>query len=530
MQLFTKKLFLPILGCVLILVCQSNISFAQTTYKDVVPVLIANCNTCHHTGSIGFPLTTYSEVVPMGAAIKSAVLTKHMPPWPADPTYKNYVHERVLSPADITLLVDWIDNGMLAGDTTLAPPLPVYSNTQLNGTPDLILNLPKFISTATNADHYYCMNVPTGLLQDRYIRAFEFVPGNKPLIHHAVITIDTTGNAIDDFSGNCFNQQGQIGIGDYAPGMGPTVLPGVVPAKFGFKLKAGSKMSFQIHVPEGTAGLQDSSQLRIYFYPVNEPNVRDMYFQTVLQNWNFFIPANDSVVVTQKYPPTVAGLPINVSLYGAFPHSHKTCTAILNYAYNNTDTIPLIRINHWDFHWQMQYTFKKMVKVPNNYHLFSVHKFDNTVNNPETPDHNAPVIPGTNTYDEMFFDSYLFAYYLPGDENINIDSLLQNDPLFFPSSTNDLDKTIHNIKVYPNPFDEWIQLDYHLLNAQYVTVSILNSLGQEINQISSSIESSGLHSHRWDGKNQQGLKMPSGVYIYKIQAGNKLMTGKVFLK
>lgn len=43
-----------------------------------------------------------------------------------------------------------------------------------------------------------------------------------------------------------------------------------------------------------------------------------------------------------------------------------------------------------------------MVKVPNNYHLFSVHKFDNTVNNPETPDHNAPVIPGTNTYDEMF--------------------------------------------------------------------------------------------------------------------------------
>lgn len=82
--------------------------------------------------------------------------------------------------------------------------------------------------------------------------------------------------------------------------------------------------------------------------------------------------------------------------------------------------------------------------------------------------------------------------------------------------------------MYPNPFDEWIQLDYHLLNAQYVTVSILNSLGQEINQISSSIESSGLHSHRWDGKNQQGLKMPSGVYIYKIQAGNKLMTGKVF--
>lgn len=91
------------------------------------------------------------------------------------------------------------------------------------------------------------------------------MPGNAPLIHHAVITIDTTGLAVDDMTGGCFNFQGQINIGDFAPGMGPTVLPGIVPTKFGFRLKAGSKMSFQIHVPEGTSGLQDSSRLRIFF-------------------------------------------------------------------------------------------------------------------------------------------------------------------------------------------------------------------------------------------------------------------------
>lgn len=508
----------------------SFISSAQTAYKDVAPILIANCNSCHHSGGIGFPLTLYSEVVPMGAAIKAAVLSKHMPPWPADPTYKNYVHERVLSQADITLLTDWIDNGMLPGDTTLAPPLPAYGNTQLYGTPDLILELPKFTSTAVSSDHYYCMNVPTGLLQDRYIRAFEFVPGNAPIIHHAVITIDTTGNAIDDFSGNCFNQQGQIGIGDFAPGMGPTVLPGVAPAKFGFRLKAGSKISIQIHVPEGTAGLKDSSQLRIFFYPVGEPGVRDMFFATVLQNWNFFVPANDSVLVTQKYPPTAAGIPLAVSLYGSFPHSHKTCTSILNYAYENTDTIPLIRINHWDFHWQGQYTFKKMVKMPANYHLFGAHMFDNTINNPETPDHNTPVLPGTNTYDEMFFDSYLFAYYLPGDENINIDSLLQNDPLFYPTAINDFDKTVNSVKVYPNPFDDVIHLNYSLNTSQFVTVNIYNQAGQEINTLSSGIEAPGSHIHTWDGRDNNGNKLPAGVYIYKIQAGKKVTTGKVFLK
>ncbi|MCC7029304.1 MAG: hypothetical protein IT257_03290 [Chitinophagaceae bacterium] len=265
---------LPLLFFVVVL---STFSAKATDYKDIAPILIANCTSCHHTGSIGFPLTLYSEVVPMGMAIKNAIQTNHMPPWPADPTYKHYVKERVLSVADKALLTDWIDNGMTAGDTTLAPPLPVYAATQLYGTPDLILDLPKFVSTAIADDHYYCMNIPSGLLQDRYIRAFEFVPGNAPIIHHAVITIDTTGLAVDDFSGGCFNQQGQVGIGDYAPGMGPTVLPGVAPTKFGFRLKAGSKLSIQIHVPEGTNGLKDSSQLRLYFYPVGEPNVRNVF-------------------------------------------------------------------------------------------------------------------------------------------------------------------------------------------------------------------------------------------------------------
>ncbi|MBK7691572.1 MAG: T9SS type A sorting domain-containing protein [Bacteroidetes bacterium] len=503
---------------------------AQTTYKDVVPVFIENCNDCHRSGSIGFPLTSYSDVLPWGSSIVSAVQSNHMPPWPADPLYKNYVHERIVSQSDKTLLIDWINNGMLAGDTTLAPPLPIYNATQLGGTPDLILNLPKFISTATASDHYYCMNVPIGLLQDRYIRAFEFVPGNAPIIHHAVITIDTTGNAVDDFSGNCFNQQGQIGIGDYAPGMGPTVLPGIAPAKFGFRLKAGSKMSFQIHVPEGTAGQQDSSQLRIYFYPIGESGIRDMYFETVLQNWNFFVPANASVTVGQKYPPGNNGLPVNVSLYGAFPHSHKTCTSILNYAYNNNDTLPLIRINEWDFHWQMQYTFKKMVKVPAGYHLYASHIFDNTINNPHTPDHNSPVLPGTNTFDEMLFDSYLYTLYQPGDENINIDSLLQNDPLFAPTSNTDRDQTVSTIKIYPNPTDDFLHIDYKLNTTQFVSINIMNLQGQPVADISGKIETPGFQRHTWNGCDARGNKMPSGIYMYTIQAGRKVSSGKIFLK
>lgn len=470
MNALRKALLLASTHCLM-----TSASLAQQSYKDIAPILINNCTGCHHNGGIAFSLGNYSAVVANNVSVKYDLLSNKMPPWPADPNYKHYVHERVISMADKNAIINWINNGMQAGDTSLAPPLPNYGAYQLNGTPDLIINVPKFTSTATTADHYYCLNVPAGILQDRYIRAFEFVPGNAALIHHAVITIDTLGTAVNDLSGGCYNFQGQINIGDFAPGMGPTVLPGVSPAKFGFKLKAGSKFSFQIHVPENTAGEQDSSQLRIYFYPVGTTGIRDIYFQTVLQNWNFTVPANGTRVVTQQYPSGAAGLPINISLYGAFPHSHKTCTSILNYAYKGTDTIPLINIPSWDFHWQGQYVFKSMVKVPSTYRLFAKHFFDNTVNNPNTPDPNQTVFVGTSTTNEMLFDSYLYTYYQTGDESINIDSLLSNDPLLVSTKVPTLTHAESPLQVFPNPCNGLFQVASEQAK---LSIKVYNTFGQ----------------------------------------------------
>ena len=515
----------------LFLLCIGTISAnAQTMYKDVAPIFIANCATCHHTGGIEFSLTNYSAVVAYGTSILNDVQSGRMPPWPPDANYKHYAHERILSATDKAKLVNWINAGMLAGDTTLAPPVPTFTNTQLNGTPDLILKFPKYTSNATSTDKYICLNVPNNLTQDRYIRAFEYVPSNPAIIHHAVVTIDTTNLAVNDLSGNCTNFQGYINIGDYAPGMGPTVFPGVAPTKLGMRMKANSTLSLQLHIPEGTAGQLDSSEVHFFFYPVNEPNIRPMFFETILQNWSFYIPANDSVVVTQKYPTTAAGMPIDISLYSTFVHSHNTCTRIINYAYKNTDTIPLIKVPHWDFHWQGQYTFDKMVKLPIDYHLFSAHLYDNTTNNPLTPNHNAPVIPGFFTSDEMLFDSFIYTLYQAGDENVDIAAILANDPLLYPTSNSSTDLTLSQINVYPNPFTNLTNIDYTLLSAQYVQLSIYDNLGKEVQKIKSGMEASGNHSHIWDGTDLSGKKLPRGIYFYKLQAGQKTMQGKIVLE
>jgi hypothetical protein len=500
------------------------------TYKDVAPIINKNCAGCHNAGAAVFSLATYEDVKQYGGSVREAVETGYMPPWPPDESYKNFARERILNDNDKTNLISWIDNGMPAGDLSLAPKAPVYSKKQLNGKPDLILKLPKYTSTSTETDKYVCINVPVGLTKDRFIRAFEYIPGTPEIIHHAVMTIDTTGTATDDLSGDCYNFQGQIGIGDYAPGRGPTVLPGKAPSKFGFRLPANSVMSFQLHVPEGTAGLEDESELHIYFYPEEEKDIRPMYFETFLQNWEFFIPANEKVEVSTYFPANAQGkpvpLPVDLSLYAAWPHSHETCTSILNHAINEQgDIIPLIKIPEWEFHWQEEYTYRNMVKIPQGYTLFSSHVYDNTENNPHTPDHNKPVLPGLFTEDEMLFDSYVFTFYQEGDENIDIAGILANDPLFTSSTSDESDLTIFKLKTFPNPSIAETNITYSLLNTQYVQVSILNVLGQEVKRLSAKVEAPGTHTLTWDSKNQE-----KGLYFVKVQAGNKVMTSSVVLE
>ena len=94
----------------------------------------------------------------------------------------------------------------------------------------------------------------------------------------------------------------------------PTVFPGQGALKCGIKLKAGSKVNLQVHYPAGTSGLIDSTEMRIYFYPPNEPGVRPVYVTTPLQNWFMFIGANTTPTYTAQ-----ASVPATVSGFGVFP-------------------------------------------------------------------------------------------------------------------------------------------------------------------------------------------------------------------
>lgn len=514
-------------------------SSAQLVYKDVAGIFYNRCTSCHHTnGGAPFSMMSYSETTPWASLIQNDLNIGKMPPWPPDTTYTRLLHERIITAPEKAAILSWIASGTQAGDTTIAngcPAPPVYTQYHLYGTPDLILKVPAFPSNATSSDTYNCFALPTGLTQDRILRAYEIVPNNGGLVHHVVVTIDTMGTATTDVSGGCFNQPGDFGVGGYAPGSPPTVYPSSPQLKLGMKIKAGSKVVMQQHYPAGSGGQIDSTQIRLYFYPISMTGIRPVYSNTFLQNWSMFIFPNTTATYTAMYPTNSSTLPAALSIYATSPHAHHLNRSMTVYGYRATpvDTIPLIRIPVWDFDWQGMYVHPNMVKIPAGYKLGSKHFYDNTTNNPDNPN-NPPQFmqAGTSTTDEMLFDSFQWTYYQTGDELIDIGNILANDSLLNPNtSTNINEISAANIASYahPNPFSEYVTIRYELLYSANVEVSVYNVFGSEIKNLTLQFNTAGTYSVLWDGKNESGAKVPAGVYFYTIRSGKVSTSGKVIL-
>jgi hypothetical protein len=84
---------------------------------------------------------------------------------------------------------------------------------------------------------------------------------------------------------------------------------------------------------------------------------------------------------------------------------------------------------------------------------------------------------------------------------------------------------------YPNPFNPETNIRFQLPEASKVTLTIYNILGQEVRSLISKNLNAGYHTIKWDGTNNFGLKVASGVYLYRLNAGSFVASKKmVFLK
>ena len=75
---------------------------APTYYRDVLPILQKNCQSCHRPGQIGpFSMLSYETTRPWARAIKTRVVDRQMPPWFADPHSGQFANDTSLTQADI---------------------------------------------------------------------------------------------------------------------------------------------------------------------------------------------------------------------------------------------------------------------------------------------------------------------------------------------------------------------------------------------------------------------------------------------
>jgi hypothetical protein len=101
------------------------LTFSQTVTfnKDVLPILQKNCQSCHRPGQIApMPFLTYADARPWAKAMKTAVITKKMPPWFADTQFGHFANDRSLKPEDIDIITKWADSGAQEGLAKDAPP------------------------------------------------------------------------------------------------------------------------------------------------------------------------------------------------------------------------------------------------------------------------------------------------------------------------------------------------------------------------------------------------------------------------
>jgi hypothetical protein len=82
---------------------------------------------------------------------------------------------------------------------------------------------------------------------------------------------------------------------------------------------------------------------------------------------------------------------------------------------------------------------------------------------------------------------------------------------------------------YPNPFTETATIEYVLSEKRDVTLEVYNVLGQRVRTLVSEEQDSGLHRVQWNGENQYGERVGSGVYFYRIEAGSFTETRKLVL-
>ena len=82
---------------------------------------------------------------------------------------------------------------------------------------------------------------------------------------------------------------------------------------------------------------------------------------------------------------------------------------------------------------------------------------------------------------------------------------------------------------YPNPFKLQTRISYTVDESNYIALKVYNINGELVRTLQNGRQMAGKYSVEWDGANDSGQRMSSGIYFYQLQTGNTVVSKKMFM-
>ena len=376
-------------------------AFAATDHvtfsRDVAPIFFHRCATCHRPGEVApMSLLDYAAARPWARSIARAVRARAMPPWSAESDHRRWANDMALSPDEIATIVRWVESGAPEGDPADLPPKPTFPSDWSLGEPDLVLTLDGVEVPAGGPDLFPQQWLEIDLDRPRWVRAIEFLPGDRRVTHHfqsayntpATVRAPTLGQDVEI-------PEGRGGSGVFAiwtAGMPPYAFP----EGMGRIVTPETRILVDSHYHPFGEATTDQTRIGLYF---GEGELRKEVATMVAVNTGL------------RIPPGVADHPElafhvfdrDMQILAFSPHMHVRGKAMryeLTYPDGRRET--LLDVPRYDYNWQWLYYPVEPIDVPAGSRLDVTAVWDNSAGNPANPDPGQEIIYRGDTFNEMF--------------------------------------------------------------------------------------------------------------------------------
>jgi hypothetical protein len=390
---------------------QGQITAGAVTFtRDVAPVLQRACQNCHHPGSIApMSLVSYEDARPWARSIRTRVANREMPPWYIERNVgiQKFKDDPSLTDAEIATITKWVDGGAVKGNPADMPPARSFDDTNRwhIGTPDLLVRLPKEqVIGKAEPDSWRTFIVDTGLKEDRYIQAVETKPspGAQRVVHHAASSMMFPGDGGDERGGF---------LNEYAIGKNADMFPETA----GRLIKAGTKLSINMHYHSIGEEMTDQTAVGLKFFPVGYKPKHNVISQHVGDSFEegIDIPAGADNARSDGYFPLQ-----QAAIVQSFqPHMHNRGKRMCVEAILPNGKVETLSCAKHNFAWMLVYNYADDVApiLPAGTMLHVIGWHDNSTANKYNPDPRNWVGFGNRSIDDMSF-AWMSFHYLNGDE------------------------------------------------------------------------------------------------------------------